>query len=132
MVNWTSIPTVAKWAIAMMLVAILPTLAGISIGKIVFGEAAPTFVYIFPIIWLVLFFVSLRTLKIGLIGGLIWAAINIPAPVILMLQDVNSNIGKAVGMPVCPFSVLGSIISAVIIYLCLRAYKQSQIKVESY
>ena len=124
-VNWTSIPTVAKWAIAMMLVAILPTVAGISIGAMIFGETAPPFVYIFPVIWLVLFFVSLITLKIGLISGVVWAAINIPVPVILMLQDINSSIGKAVGMCVCPFSMIGSIISAVIIYLCLTAYKQA-------
>ena len=130
MVNWSSIPTMAKWAIAMMLVAILPTVAGISIGKIVFGEAVPPFVYIFPVIWLALFFVSLRTLRIGLIGGIVWAAINIPVPIILMLQDINSSIGKAVGMPVCPFSVLGSIISAAIIYLCISAYKLARVKVQ--
>jgi ABC-type amino acid transport substrate-binding protein len=98
----------AKWALVMMLVAIFPTLAGITIGIAVFGEAAPPFVYILPAIWLVLFFVSLARLKVGLIGGVAWSVVSLFAPVGVALQGIRSSLAQTRGMPVCPFSIVGA------------------------
>ena len=64
--KWKELSSKAKWALAVMLVAIIPSVAGVVIGSVVFGEAAPPFVYAFPVIWLILFFVGLIKLKVGL------------------------------------------------------------------
>jgi hypothetical protein len=125
--NWRDLSSKAKWALVMMLVAIIPTLAGVTIGMLVFGEAAPPFVYAFPVVWLILFFVGLIKLKAGLIAGIVWAVINLFAPVIVMMQGIRSALAVYLGMAVCPFSILTAIISAVIIYLCLRAYKEMSV-----
>jgi hypothetical protein len=125
--NWRNLSSKAKWALVMMLVAIIPTLAGVTIGMLVFREAAPPFVYIFPVVWLILFFVGLVKLKAGLIAGIVWAVINLFAPVIVMMQGIRSALAVYLGMAVCPFSILTAIISAVIIYLCLRAYKEMSV-----
>ena len=52
--NWRNLSPKTKWALVMMLVAIIPTVAGVTIGMVVFEEAAPPFVYAFPVVWLVL------------------------------------------------------------------------------
>jgi hypothetical protein len=122
--NWRNFSWKTKLALVMMLVAIIPTVAGVTIGMVVFGEAAPPFVYAFPVVWLILFFIGLVKLKAGLIGGIVWAVINIFAPVIVLMQGIKSSLAVYLGMAVCPFSILTAIISAVIIYLCLRAYKE--------
>ena len=122
--NWKNLSSKAKLALVMMLVAIIPTVAGITIGMVIFGEAAPPFVYVFPAVWLILFFVSLVKLKEGLIVGVVWAVINLFAPVIVVMQGMKSALAVYLGMAVCPFSILGAVISAVIIYLCIRAYKE--------
>lgn len=127
--KWRDLSSKAKWALVMMLVAIFPTLAGIIIGMAVYEETVPPFVYIFPVVWLILFFVGLTRLKAGLIGGIIWAVINLFAPVIILLQGLRSSLAQALGMPVCPFSIVGAVIGAVIIYLCLRAYKEMTVAV---
>ena len=108
----------------MMLVAIFPGVAGGVIGMAVFGETAPPFVYIVPAIWLILFFVGLARLKAGLIGGIVWAVVNLFGPVFIMLQGLRSSLAEALGIAVCPFSIVGAVISAVIIYLCLKAYRE--------
>jgi hypothetical protein len=125
--NWRNLSSKAKWALVMMLVAIIPTVAGVTIGIVVFGEAAPPFVYAFPVVWLILFFVGLVKLKAGLIAGIVWAVINLFAPVIVMMQGIRSSLAVYLGMAVCPFSILGAVISAVIIYLCIRAYKEMSV-----
>lgn len=122
--KWRDLSSKAKWALVMMLVAIFPTVAGVVIGMIVCGENAPPFVYIFPAIWLILFFVGLARLRAGLIGGIVWGVINLFAPVVIALQGIRSSLAQALGMPVCPFSIVGAVIGAVIIYLCLRAYRE--------
>lgn len=122
--NWTGLSSRVKWTLVMMLVAVVPTLAGITIGIVVFGEAVPPFVYIIPAIWVILFLVSMVRIRIGLIGGCVWAVGNVFAPVILWLQGIQSAIGAAVGSPVCPFSILSSVISIGIIYLCITAYRE--------
>ena len=125
--KWRNLSSKAKWALVMMLVAIIPTVAGVTIGMVVFGEAVPPFVYAFPVVWLILFFVGLIKLKAGLIAGIVWAVINLFAPVIVMMQGIRSALAVYLGMAVCPFSILTAIISAVIIYLCLRAYKEMSV-----
>jgi len=105
--------------------AIFPTLAGIIIGLAVFGEIVPPFVYIFPAIWLILFFIGLARLKAGLIGGIIWAVINLFGPLVIALQGLRRSLAQALGIAVCPFSLVGAVISAVIIYLCFRAYREA-------
>jgi hypothetical protein len=125
--KWGELSSKAKWALVMMLVAIIPTIVGVTIGVVVFGEAAPLFVYVLPVVWLILFLVSLVKLKTGLIGGIVWAVINILAPVIVMMQGIKSALAQALGMAVCPFSILGAVIGAVIIYLCIRAYKEMSV-----
>ncbi|MBN2186700.1 MAG: hypothetical protein JW732_04530 [Dehalococcoidia bacterium] len=122
--KWRGLSSRTRWALVMMLVAIFPTVAGVIIGVALFGETAPPFVYAFPAIWLILFLVSLQRLKAGLIGGIVWAVINLFAPLIIALQGLRSSLAQALGIPVCPFSIVGAVISAVIIYLCLRAYKE--------
>jgi len=69
--RWKDLSSKAKWALVMMLVAIIPTVAGIVTGRAMFGETAPLFVYVIPAIWLILFFVGLAKLKAGLIGGIV-------------------------------------------------------------
>jgi hypothetical protein len=125
--NWRNLSSKAKWALVMMLVAIIPTVAGVIIGVVVFGEAAPPFVYAFPVVWLILFFVGLVKLKVGLIGGIVWAVINLFAPTIVMMQGIKSALAVYLGIAVCPFSILAAVISAVIIYLCIRAYKEMSV-----
>ena len=111
----------------MMLVAIVPGVAGIVIVRLAFGETAPPLVYALPVIWLVLFFVSLARLKVGLIAGVVWAVINLFAPVAIVLQGIRNSLAEALGLPVCPFAIVGAVISAVIIYLCLMAYKEKAV-----
>jgi hypothetical protein len=125
--NWGNLSSKAKWALVMMLVAIIPTVAGVTIGMVVFGEAALPFVYAFPAVWLILFFVGLVKLKAGLSGGIVWAVINLFAPVIVMMQGIKSALAVYLGVAVCPFSILTAVIGAVIIYLCLRAYKEMSV-----
>jgi len=50
--------------------------------------------------------------------------ISLLAPVIVMMKGIKSALAVYLGMAVCPFSILGAVISAVIIYLCLRAYRE--------
>ena len=125
--RWSVLSSKAKWALIMMLVAIFPGAAGVVIGKVVFGEAAPAFVYVMPAIWLILFFVSLAKLRVGLIGGIVWAVINLFGPLFIMLQGLRSCLAQALGIAVCPFSIVGAVIRAVIIYLCFRAYKEAAV-----
>jgi hypothetical protein len=122
--NWRDLSSKVKWALIMMLVAILPGLAGITINTVVFGETVPPFVYVLPAIWLILFFISLTKLRTGLITGIIWASINVLIPVIVVLKGIKSPIAKTLGIPVCPFSIVGMIISIAVIYLCFRAYRE--------
>ena len=122
--RWGNLSSKAKWALVMMLVAIFPGVAGAIVAKAVFGETAPPFVYIMPAIWLILFFVGMARLKAGLIGGIVWAVINLFAPLIIVLQGIRSSLAEALGIAVCPFAIVGAVISAVIIYLCIRAYRE--------
>jgi hypothetical protein len=125
--RWKDLSSKAKWALVMMLVAIIPTVAGVVIGVVVYEQAAPPFVYAIPVVWLILFFVGMARLKAGLIGGIVWAVINLFAPVIVMMQGIKSALAQDLGIAVCPFSILGAVIGAVIIYLCLRAYKEMSV-----
>ena len=121
---WGDLSSKAKWVLVMMLVAIFPGVAGIVVGMVAFGETAPPFVYVLPAIWLILFFVSLARLKAGLIGGIVWAVITLFAPALVALQGIRSSLAQALGIPVCPFAIMGAVISAMLIYLCLRAYRE--------
>ena len=122
--RWGDLSSKAKWALVMMLVAIFPGVAGIVTGRAMFGETAPLFVYVIPAIWLILFFVGLAKLKAGLIGGIVWAVINLLGPFFIMQQGLRSALAQALGIPICPFSIVGAVIGAVLIYLCLRAYRE--------
>ena len=122
--RWGDLSSKAKWALVMMLVAIFPGVAGIVVGMVAFGETAPPFVYVIPAIWLILFFVGLAKLRAGLIGGIVWAVINLLGPLFIMQQGLRSALAQALGMPICPFSIVGAVIGAVLIYLCLRAYRE--------
>ena len=122
--KWRRLSLTTKWALILMLVATVPGLAGIVITACVFGESAPPFVYALPVIWIILFFVSMAKLKIGLISGIIWGIMNLFIPIIPIVQGIKNPIAGALGMPICPFSTLGIILSVVIIYLCSKAYKE--------
>jgi hypothetical protein len=108
----------------MMLVAIFPGVGGVIVGIAVFGETAPPFVYVMSAIWLILFFVSLARLKAGLIAGIVYAVINLFGPLFIVQQGIRSSLARALSIPICPFAIVGVVISAVLIYLCLRAYKE--------
>ena len=105
--RWGALSSKAKWALVMMLVAIIPGVAGIVIGKAVFGETAPPFVYVMSAIWLILFFVGMARLRAGLIAGIVWAVMSLFAPLIIVLQGIRNPVALALGMP-CLFVILGS------------------------
>jgi hypothetical protein len=109
-----------------MLVAIIPAIAGIAISAGLYEQAAPPFVYALPTIWVILFLVSLVNLRAGLIAGIIWGVMNLFIPIIPILQGIKNPIADALGIPVCPFAMLGTMLSVVIIYLCSRAYKETR------
>ena len=63
-------------------------------------------------------------LKARLIGGIVWAVANLLGPLFISLQGIKSALAEDLGIAVCPFSIVGAVIGAVIIYLCIRAYKE--------
>ena len=124
--NWRELSLKAKWALIMMLVATVPGIAGIAIAASVYGQTAPPFVYALPAVWVILFLVSLANLKTGLIAGIVWGIMNLFIPIIPILQVIKNPIADALGMPICPFALLGIILGVVIIYICSMAYKESR------
>jgi hypothetical protein len=122
--KWKELSLKAKWALSLMLVATVPAIAGVAIAASVYGQTAPPFVYALPAVWVILFLVSLASPKAGLIAGIVWGIMNLFIPIIPILQGVKNPIAEALGTPICPFAMLGIILSAVIIYLCSRAYRE--------
>lgn len=120
---WQGLSSNAKWALCLMLVATLPPVAGATVAIVQFGEPVPIFVYILPVIWVLLFVVSMFKLRIGLTSGIVWAVINICIPGIMLLRGVRCPIAEAWGLPVSPFAAVGVLISIAIIYFCIKAYR---------
>jgi hypothetical protein len=124
--KWKDLTLKAKWALIMMLAAIFPALAGITIAEGVFGASVPLFVYALPAIWIILFLISLVRLRAGLVGGIIWGIMTLFIPIFPILKGIKNPIAEALGLPVCPFIIIGVIISGVVIYLCVKAYYESE------
>jgi len=107
-----------------MLLSVIPGLAGISISAFIFGQGVPVFVYILPIIWVILFLISLKRLRLGLMGGIVWGVMNLFISIIPVMMGVENPIAKALDIPICPFALLGMILSLAVIYFCVSAYEE--------
>ena len=103
--------------ILMLIAAIIPALA-IIFMPIVLKKGAPIFVYVMCFIWLGLFFLGLRQLRYALIFGTIFASLVSIFATIALIKGLNPFAQK--GWPVCPFSVLGLLVSLAIIFFSLR------------
>jgi len=75
--RWGELASSSHWALAMMLVAILPTVAGVVTGWLMFSELAPPFVFVFPAVWLTPFVVGSVWLRAALIGGIVWGVVSL-------------------------------------------------------
>lgn len=124
LMKWRDLPLKAKWALSMMVVAIFPGLAGITISVGVFGKSPSLFVYVLPVIWLILFLISMVRLRTGLIGAIVLAVINLFILIVIILMGIKSPIADALGIPICPFAIIGMVISAAVIYLSVKAYRE--------
>jgi len=114
----------AKWALIMMLVAMVAGVIGPLVSTCAFGQAPPPFVYVLPGGWLVLFLVGLARIRVALVGGIVWAVLDIVLSAIMMVDGVEVSVAAALGVPVSPFAVLSVVVSAVVFSLCVRSLKQ--------
>ena len=70
------------------------------------------------LIWLGIFFLGLKQLRYALICGIIFGSLVSIFAAIALIKGLNPFAQK--GLPVCPFCVLGMIISLAIVFFSFR------------
>jgi len=103
--------------ILMLIAAIIPALAIIFI-PVILEKGAPIFVYLMCVIWLGLFFLGLKQLRYALIFGIIFASLVSIFATIALIKGLSPFAQK--GLPACPFSVAGLLVSLAIIFFSVR------------
>lgn len=103
--------------ILMLIASIIPALA-IIFMPIILKKGVPIFVYLMCFIWLGLFFLGLRQLRYALIFGTIFASLVSVFATTALIKGLNPFAQR--GLPVCPFSVAGLLVSLAIIFFSVR------------
>jgi hypothetical protein len=111
----------AMW---MMLAAAVPGLAGPLICRVVMGESAPLAVLIIPGVWVLLFLWSRSNAHYALWAGMGWGVLNVVAPLGLAVRGIRSALALALGLPVCPFSLIGSVMALFVVYFGVRGLRE--------
>jgi len=81
-------------------------------------------VLIIPGIWVLLFVWSRNNTHYALLAGIGWGLLNIVAPLGLAVRGIRSALAVAFGLPVCPFSLIGSVMALFVVYFGVRGLRE--------
>jgi thiamine transporter ThiT len=108
----------------MMLAAAVPGLAGPLICRALMGESAPLAVLVIPAVWVLLFLWGRSNPHYALLAGMVWGLLSLVVPLGLAVRDIRSALAVALGLPVCPFSLIGSAMALFVLYFGLRGLRE--------
>jgi hypothetical protein len=112
-------------ALWMMLASAVPGFAGPIICRVIMGESTPPAVFVIPLVWVLLFVWGRVNLHYALWAGITWGLLNIVAPLGLAVRGIRSALAMAMGLPVCPFSLIGSAMALFVVYFGVRGLRES-------
>jgi hypothetical protein len=108
----------------MMLASAVPGLVGPLICRVFMGESAPPAVFVIPAVWVLLFLLGRWGSHYALWAGITWGLLNIVAPLGLAVRGIRSALAVAMGLPVCPFSLIGSAMALLVVYFGVRGLRE--------
>lgn len=111
-------------ALWMMLVSAVPGLAGPLICWWVMGERTGLVTLVVPLVWVLLFLLGRANLHYAMLAGVTWGLLNVAAPLGLAVRGIRSGVAVLLGLPVCPFSLIGSVLALFVVYFGLRALRE--------
>jgi hypothetical protein len=108
----------------MMLAAAVPGLATPILCQLIAGETLPLAVVVVPAVWIALFVLGRFNTLYALWAGVVWGVLNVVAPLGLAVRGIRNALAELMGLPVCPFALVGSLLALLVVYFAVRGLRE--------